>query len=95
MVEAAGEIDLDVAPLLREVLAGSASPRVVVDLSDVTFVDSTGLAMLVETRRGVETTGGWVRLVLPQDAVLKVLRITQLDRVMSIHGSVDEAIAPG
>lgn len=91
VVTAVGEVDLHTAPLMRLVLAGAASAQVVVDLSQVSLIDSGGLNVLAGAHRHARTDGGCLRLVGPTGAVRKVLAITGLDQVLPIHASVAEA----
>ena len=96
VVRVAGEIDVYTAPALREELAAqldAGRTDLVVDLADVSFMDSTGLGVLVGALKRVRTTGGDLRLVIDQEKVLKVFRITALTQVFEIHASLDEALA--
>lgn len=96
VVHVAGEIDVYTAPALREELAAQqeAGPiDLVVDLTEVPFMDSTGLGVLVGALKRARTTGGDLRLVIDQEKVLKVFRITALTQVFDIHSSLDEALA--
>jgi anti-sigma B factor antagonist len=100
VILAAGEIDLHTAPAFRDEMLTAItrdSPRLIVDLSEVTFLDSSGLAALVSALRRARDEGGWVRLVGPTSGPRKVLRIVQLDRVFPIHDTLDDArlYAPG
>lgn len=95
VVHVAGEIDVYTAPALREELAGlvdAGKTDLVVDLTDVSFMDSTGLGVLVGALKRVRTTGGELRLVITQEKVLKVFRITALTQVFDIHPTLDEAL---
>lgn len=97
IVHVDGEIDVYTAPLLREALdrqiaAGRA--QLVVDLEKVTFIDSTGLGVLVGRLKLVRGQNGSLRIVTTQDRVLKVFAITGLDKVFHIFGTVDEAVPP-
>jgi anti-sigma B factor antagonist len=91
-----GEIDVYTAPRLRErllELAQQGTTRVVVDLSEVSFVDSTGLGVLVSGLKRFREGGGDLLLVVVQPQIMKVLEITGLTTVFSVHTSVDEAVA--
>ena len=97
VVDVTGEIDVYTAPLLREELASlidSEHTDLVVDLTKVGFMDSTGLGVLVGALKKVRTLGGDLRLVIDQEKILKVFRITALTQVFTIHSSIDEAVAP-
>ncbi len=95
VVVAAGEIDLYTAPALRESLirAGESSSRVVIDLTDVTFLDSTGLGVMLGALRRARTAERSVALVGPTDMVKRVLQITGLDQVFTTYARLDEALA--
>ncbi len=92
----AGEVDVSTAPRLRQELvelAAAGNERVVVDLGQVEFLDSTGLGILVSGLKRFRTLGGDLLLVCTQPRVLKVFEITGLTRVFSIHESVPDAVA--
>ena len=96
IVHVTGEIDVYTAPLLREVLDKQvAAGRIdlVVDLEKVTFMDSTGLGVLVGRLKLVRGQNGTLRIVSAQDRILKVFKITGLDKVFHIYPTVEEATA--
>jgi anti-sigma B factor antagonist len=93
VVRLAGELDLYNAEDVRTALAEAASSspaRVVVDLSEVDFVDSTALGVLVEARARV----GEQRLVLaaPQLDTRRTLQVSGLDRHIAVHDTVEDAL---
>ena len=94
-----GEFDITCAPALREQLLALLSPgtgRLVIDLSGVSFADSSGLAVLVGTGRRAGLLGGFVRLAAPTAAVATVLRVTGLHRQLDVFPTVHAAITgPG
>lgn len=71
----------------------SGHPRLVVDLHDVPFADSSGLTALVAALRAARIAGGDLRLACPGEQVRSILAITLLDRVLCCHSSVEEALA--
>jgi len=97
VVSAAGEIDVFTAPQLDSELSavtGGGQHRVVVDLSRVDFLDSTGLAVLVKTLKRVrEHDGGSLAVVVTADRVAKVFRLTGLDTLIPLHPTVESAVA--
>ena len=97
VVHAVGEIDVSSAPLLRDQLAAipESQPTLVVDLTGVTFLDSTGIGVLVVAQnRSQQTNGkGTLRLVVVHPHITKVLEVTGLIAVFSIFSTVDEALA--
>src|SRR5450756_1983109 len=94
-VSVAGEVDVYPAPMLREELAaliGAEHANLIVDLAEVSFMDSTGLGVLVGALKKIRTLGGELRLVIDQEKVLKVFRITALTQVFPIYATLDEAL---
>jgi anti-sigma B factor antagonist len=95
VVAVTGEVDVYSAPALKESLTEllqSGVKTVVVDLSGVAFLDSTGLGALVEARAATTEAGGTLPLVCSHERILKLFTITGLDGVFSIHPTVDEAV---
>jgi anti-sigma B factor antagonist len=91
-----GDIDIATAPRLREQLVSLVSKgrtRVVLDLTGVDFLDSTGLGVIVSVLKRTRTHGGDLRLVGRQDNLVSLFQLTGLDRTLPLFGSVDEAIA--
>jgi anti-sigma B factor antagonist len=92
----AGELDLYVAPDFRrtvlEVVAGGVD-RVIVDLFDVTFVDSTALGVFVDVAKRLRGRGGSLTVVCRDRNILRVLEITGLSRLFRVCESIPEAIA--
>ncbi|MGD8452356.1 MAG: STAS domain-containing protein [Phycisphaerae bacterium] len=94
VVHVVGEIDLRTSPQLRTRLLQVVErepKRLVVDLSRVGYMDSSGVGTMVEVKRMVERRGGAVVLAGLQPRVRGVFEITQLDKFFIIAGSVDEA----
>jgi anti-sigma B factor antagonist len=65
-------------------LADTPGSHIVIDLSQVTLCDSAALNMLIRVHQRATATGGSLRLTCPQPMVHKILRITNLDRLMPI-----------
>jgi anti-sigma B factor antagonist len=96
LLEVLGEVDVYTAPALRDrisELIDAGQHTLVVDLGGVEFLDSTGLGVLVAGLNRAKEVGGSLTLVCPQERVLKLFRITGLDEVFTVHGTVDEALA--
>lgn len=90
-----GEIDIATAPSLREKLhslLANHKLRLVIDLDDVGFLDSTALGVLVGALKRARTDDGEVRIACAQPRVLKVFEITRLDSAFDLFDSVDEAV---
>jgi anti-sigma B factor antagonist len=91
-----GEIDLHVSPRISTALAAMIDqkpPRLVVDLSKVTYIDSSGLAVLIEGMQNVEAYGGKFILAGIQENVKPIFEIARLDQVFIIFPHVDAALA--
>ncbi|WP_142268719.1 STAS domain-containing protein [Streptomyces sp. NBC_00080] len=93
-----GEIDHDVKNVLGHALlpeGGAAAPsRIVVDLGGVTFMDSSGINVLVAAHQAVSGTEGWLRIAAAQNPVLHVLRLVGIDDLITCHPTLEQALAP-
>src|SRR4051794_5117981 len=88
VVAPCGEFDLAWAEPLREELAevlSRVSTRVVLDLAQTTFLDSSALGAVMVAARAAREAGGWLRLVAPQPNVRQVLALTQIDAVLGLY----------
>jgi anti-sigma B factor antagonist len=93
---AKGEVDMATAGLVRRAitdLVAKGLAHLVLDMSDVTFIDSTGLGVLVGGRKKVEQLQGSLTLVCANPRILRLFKITGLDQAMAIHETMDEARA--
>jgi len=91
----AGEVDLFTSPKVKERildLLGGGATKLVIDLEHVTFMDSTGLGVLVGALRRLTERGGALALVCPQGPVLRVMEVTGLKKVFDIHDSLDTVV---
>ena len=94
IVAVAGELDVFTSARLRAVLFDPvlcAGPSVLVDLEDVTFIDSTSIGVLVAARRWLTSRSIEVGLVC-EGQVRRVLDVVGLDKVFTIHPSVEDAV---
>jgi anti-sigma B factor antagonist len=95
VIELGGEIDLYTAPefkaRLTEIL-DEGKTRVVVDLSQATFIDSTTLGVLAGGVKRVRPTGGELAIVCRDPNIIEIFKATGLDRVFPIHETRDEAV---
>ena len=91
-----GEIDLHVSPTvtatLNEVI-DQKPERLVVDLSEVTYIDSAGLAALIQAMQKVEGYGGKFMLAGLQETVRSIFEISRLDQVFQIFPDAQAALA--
>jgi len=91
-----GEIHVSTAPEFSGVLAEaieSGRTSLVLDLSGVMFIDSTGLSVLLTALRRVTRAGGAMALVCRNPTVLRLFEITKLDTTFGIHAALEPAIA--
>ena len=99
LLEVDGEIDTLTAPRLEAGLdaalyaAGTGDTTVVVDLSGVTFLASSGLAVLIGGARRARASGGRLHLVAASRAVTRPLEVTGADALFDVHGDVASALA--
>jgi anti-sigma B factor antagonist len=94
VVRLGGELDLYNAAQVRAALADAcaeAPERVVVDLAEVEFLDSTALGVLIETRTKLVNRGGLV-LAAPGLQTRRALQISGLDKLFTVHDTVSEAL---
>jgi anti-sigma B factor antagonist len=95
VVRLAGELDLYNAQAVREALLAcceEAPDRLIVDLSEVKFIDSTALGVLIEARTRMQNRRGFL-LASPGLETRRALEISGLDRHFSVHDSLDGARA--
>jgi len=90
-----GDIDLQSSPDARAALlaAVSAADSILVDLSGVTYIDSSGVASLVESFQNARKTGRQFVLVSVSDGALRVLKLARLDKVFTICETLEEGVA--
>ncbi len=95
VVRLAGELDLYNAHTVREALLACCEEtpkRLIVDLSDVKFIDSTALGVLIEARTRMPNRRGFL-LAAPGLETRRALEISGLDRHFTVHESLDSARA--
>jgi len=96
IVTISGEIDVFTSPRLRERLLDiidDGALHLVVDLSEVTFLDSTGLGVLVGVYHRLRAREGSMSFVGVNERVRRVFRITQLTKIFMLHRTLEEALA--
>jgi anti-sigma B factor antagonist len=95
VVAVTGEIDLFTAPELKAALGEAIEAgrrRIVVDLSDTTFLDSTALGVLIGTVKRLRSRDGRLTLVNTDANIAKTFEITGLDQIFAIFATRDEAV---
>lgn len=89
-----GEVDVYTAPRLKEALVQhieDGCTDIVIDLGGMGFIDSSGLGVLVGALRRVKEREGSIRLICDRENILKIFRITGLDKVFPIFSTLEEA----
>ena len=95
VLDLTGEVDSYNAPKLRdrmERLITNGDAQIVVNLSNVDYIDSTGLGMLVGGLKMASEAGGGVKLICPNKQIYQVFHITGLTRVFPIHDTEQAAL---
>ena len=90
-----GSLDIATSPSVRAALneaADEGKHNIVVDLTELQFIDSTGLSALIAGRRRAVEHGGRVALVAREGAILRLLNITGLIRVFSVYSDRQAAL---
>lgn len=89
-------LDTNISGLLKgeftKILKVDEVKKFVIDLSQVESCDSSGLSAILVANRIISSTDGQIRLASPGEKVLSLIRITQLDRVLPVTKTVEEAI---
>jgi len=95
VVQLTGDVDLSRSPAARKTILQCLKERrdVLVDLSRVSYIDSSGVASLVEGFQTAKKQNLQFGLIGVSEAAMAVLRLARLDRVFEIHASVDERAA--
>lgn len=96
VVSVFGEVDVATAPELKERLTGlvnNGRAKLVLDLSGVDFLDSTGLGMIVSALKRARTHGGDLRIVCTESRITRLFEITGLDKALTVLPTVDSAVA--
>lgn len=95
LIELAGEFDLHSGPTFeRRVLEalGRGALQLVIDLSEVSFIDSTTIGILMRTRKRLAPIRGRLLIVCSDRNILRLFEITALDRLFEIYRTKEEAI---
>lgn len=95
IVTPVGELDVYTVPLFRKVLLkleGDRKHDMILDLTRVTFVDSSGLGSLIEIYQKVQSAEGDLAYVINNPRILKVLKLVDLDKVFQIFPNLGQAL---
>ncbi|HWQ78886.1 MAG TPA: STAS domain-containing protein [Anaerovoracaceae bacterium] len=84
-LKAKGEVDISTAPELREYLDGAYKEKkadILLDLDDLTYIDSTGLGVIIGAFGRMQKNDNRITLINPKDNIKKLLSVTSLDRIL-------------
>jgi len=90
-----GEIDLHLSPSVADSLQSAIKDkpqRLLVDLTEVSYIDSSGLAVLLEAMRSVEFYGGKFYLIGVRDGLQPIFETSRLDQVFRIYPDAGSAL---
>jgi len=91
----AGEIDIYTAPLFKQAvvnLVSEGNTQVIIDLSDVTFMDSSGFGTLLGATKRLRPVGGGLHLAGANNTIQRMLHLTRLDTIMRVYPTAEEAV---
>jgi anti-sigma B factor antagonist len=91
-----GEIDINSSPQIKksfDKLISAKTPKLVINLSKVTYVDSSGLATLVEILKNMKSYGGRMRLACMSSKVKSLFEITKLEKLFEIMADEESAVS--
>lgn len=90
-----GEIDMSTSPALRSHLlefVHNKTSVLIIDFSDVTYIDSSGIATFVEGLKGMMPYGGKLKFISIPEKIGEIFSFSKLDKVFEIYGSIDDAL---
>lgn len=96
LVTTVGEIDAATADTVAEAVSKALADgykRVIVDFAQVTFIDSTGLGVLVKSHRAAEAADAVFGVVHPTPQTRKLIRVLGLDQLLNIYDTEEQALA--
>jgi anti-sigma B factor antagonist len=96
VVSARGELDLYAAPEFKRVLGEAidgGTTRIVVDLTDAAFMDSTALGVLIGALKRMRVRNGALAVASEQPTILRILDVTGMDQVLDLYPTADDALA--
>jgi anti-sigma B factor antagonist len=96
LLRARGELDLYAAPELKRRLASAidaGKTRIVVDLTDAAFMDSTALGVLLGALKRLRVRDGALAVASEQPTILRILEVTGMNQVLDLYPTADDALA--
>ena len=96
LIKVTGEIDVYTAPEFKSAVnkaIDAGSLNLVIDLTNVSYMDSSGFGILLGATKKVRPKGGTINLLGCSEAITRMLKITRLDTIFGMHGSMEDALA--
>jgi anti-sigma B factor antagonist len=96
VIKLQGEVDLYAAPELKDHVnraIESGKNKLILDLSEATFIDSTTLGILVSGMKRLRPRGGMLAVLCPDPTMARIFDITGLNRMFSVHDTLEGALA--
>lgn len=96
MIMLEGEVDVYTAPQLKQRIIDmldNDTTNIIVDLSDVEYLDSTALGVLIGGLKRLREKDGSLDLICPNPRIRRIFEITGLDKIFDIYGNKDEALS--
>ncbi len=95
VIPVVGYVDFDAAPALKRRIVqriDEGGRRLVIDLSEANFIDSTGIGVLVGALKRLRDVDGSLAVVCPDDAMRNIFEVVGLEGVIPLHASRDDAV---
>ena len=95
IVTPVGELDVYTVPLFRKVvlkLEGDRRHDLILDLTRLTFIDSSGIGSLIEIYQKVQTVEGELAYVIDNPRILKILRLVELNKILRVFPNLGRAL---
>jgi anti-sigma B factor antagonist len=96
LIRAAGELDLSSAPSLATAAENAFADGyqiLLLDLSGITFMDSTGISSVLTAHRAAQARGAVVAVIAPSDIAMRVLQLIGVEHLLHIYDTIEEALA--
>ncbi|MFE9498799.1 STAS domain-containing protein [Streptomyces collinus] len=89
-----GEIDYHTGDILRQALqvSGTPRPRIVADMRQVTFMDSSGINILINAHNTLSEAGGWLRLAATSEPVMRTITLVGIDSFIDCRETLRQAL---
>lgn len=94
-ISVSGDIDMYSSHKLRKeimYLIDKKVPSLLVDLKEVSYIDSSGIATFVEALKGMKIYGGRLKLISMHESIMEIFRFSKLDNIFEIYGNMNDAL---